>query len=249
MPKGKRHPATMPIKRDPAVAINKALASLEAALGGRDAILSTLVQAELTPEEEILVNRLADRDWDDKSLARVAGSCSFTVGQVLSLLTKAAGAKAYALALGRVYAHLPAVAEDIAKRSIPHQERCEACRALGIVKRIDTDEDGNIKKDDKGKKVWVEDQCWPCQGTGYITIYPDLERQKLALQIGGLLKGDKAPVVNLDMRTQSAVFKTDADFRTATDKLLFPRITVVPQNGNNEDEEDSSDGGSSDGFQ
>lgn len=220
--------ATFPIQRSPQRDVDQALASLEKALGGRSQILSTLVQADLTDDEQLICDLLADPQNDNRSLAKVCGIAHYSLSRLLDLFKKAKGAEAYIKSVNRVYEKLPDIAGDIAERSVPQKARCGDCRGIGLVKRVDVDDDGKPKFSEDGKRVWIEEQCWPCEGTGQITILPDLERQKLALQIGGLIK-EKGPAVIVDQRNQLAFSRTNSDFRSATDALLFGRKTPEAQ--------------------
>ena len=69
--------------------------------------------------------------------------------------------------------------------------------------------------------------CLECEGIGRVDVAPDVERVKVALQIGGLLKTGGGVVVDASTKTQInngplLLVKSSPDFRTATDRLLYP---------------------------
>lgn len=216
MPKS---PVDKPIARiNPDHRVEEALASLEAALGGRSKIIATLMQLTPGEDETNFMEMLADPRNDTQNLAKVAALAGLSVGRVLQIFKEAKGAEAYVRSINRVYDRLPEIAGDIADRSVPTLARCAPCRGTGVIDS--TTGQAQVPGADPAKLV----DCWPCEGTGKVTVLPDLERQKLALQIGGLVKKDGTVIMgNVDARvTNNAFIRTTPDWRTATDRLLFP---------------------------
>lgn len=198
--------------------VEEALSSLERALGGRHSLISSLLQANLGDAENNFMEMLADPRNDAINLAKVAGLAGLSVGRVLQIFKEAKGAEAYVRSINRVYDRLPEIAGDIADRSVPTTTRCVPCRGTGVVDQ--TTGAAQVPGADPANLV----ACWPCEGLGTVVVHPDLERQKLALQIGGLVKKDGTVIMgNVDARvTNNAFIRSTPDWRTATDRLLFP---------------------------
>jgi len=222
LPKGnsmKKHgdleQAVVPL--DPHPKVIAALEQLEEAVGGREHIATALQisHEKLTVEEEILMNLLADPENQSRSLAELCGQTGITIGRVLEMFAKAEGAQAYVKSLNRIYRKLPDVVGDVMNRALPRMKVCGACRGLGKYE---------VKKDGES----IETVCLACGGAGNIEEVPELERQKVALQLGGLMK-EKNGGVQINSTTNNVnqtmtlnVVKSTPDFRTATDRLLYP---------------------------
>lgn len=104
--------------------------------------------------------------------------------------------------------------------SIPHDMECQGC--LGTkevtIKVMEPDSEGRKHPIDKTVP------CGFCRGTGLIKVIPDLEHQKVALEIGGILKKGQGIQVGVQVNTGGALVTPDdmKDFRGASDKLLYP---------------------------
>lgn len=200
-------------------AVAAALDTIEAAAGGRQALLGMLVHAPETPEQQYVLGLLADPRSDPMKLSTVCEKGRVSLGQVLALLKDARGAKALLESMERIAKHLPDVAEDVMVRSVPHLVECADCWGTGRVKVPTYGEDG------KPTGEHEERACDPCRGSGKVTVLPTLERQKVALEIGGLLKRASGVTVNVSQQAATFNFGADArrDFRSATDELLYRR--------------------------
>lgn len=206
--------ASQVIPLDPHPKVVKALEQLEEAVGGREQIATSLQvsQQPLTVEEEILANLLADPANQNRSLASLCGQTGITIGRVLDMFAKAEAAQAYAKSLTKIYRKLPEVVGDVMDRALPKRDVCKPCKGLGSI---------TVKKD--GEEV--QQDCLVCGTAGTVEREPDLERQKVALQLGGFLK-DKGGVNITNTTTTNTVnitpARTTPDFRSATDRLLYP---------------------------
>lgn len=207
--------------------LEKALAELENKLGGRDALANSLqLVPGLTQEETTLVFLLANPENRKKSLAYLAGSVGTTVGKVLELFTKGEASAAYVQAMRKFYRQLPAISEDVAARALPNWRTCGVCRGKGVLRNRYKilDEDGEPVSPIKWK--WETERCLTCEGQGQVEQVPDLERQKLALEAGGIIKGKGGIIIDQSQQTLNAgsitMIKSSPDFRTATDRLLYP---------------------------
>lgn len=206
-------------EKNPARRVEEALKQVEKVAGGRASIVSALTFSplELSEDQKLLLGMLADPDNDKRSLAKVVADSGLKIKDLLDLLRQARGAQAYWEALNRVYDFLPRVAGDVMERSIPHQLPCTACNGKGKVRMA-----GHRAK----KQAGAEEDCTPCNGTGTFLTLPDLARQKVALELGGLLKpGGSGTTVNVDQRVAAGVgFFSPADlqrFHSASDEALY----------------------------
>lgn len=202
------------IPLDPPKLIEQALAQLETAIGGRDQLVSGLSMVPgMTQEEQTILYLLADPANAKKSLASLVGRTGTTVGRVLELFCKGDFAEAYVRSIRRVYRMLPSVAEDAMSRAVGKWKTCFVCKGKGSLPPKVEGEDGAA--------------CLDCEGLGRVDVAPDVERVKVALQIGGLLKTGGGVVVDASTKTQInngpvVLVKSSPDFRTATDRLLYP---------------------------
>lgn len=154
----------------------------EHALGGRTALISSL-SIDATPEVKDLVDMLMDPRYDKKSLGWLASKVNISLTDLLRVYRNGVLAKAQIIASQKIAAALPDVVADVMKRAVPYQEDCAGCDATGKMTVRPT------------KKVPEPDpaqvSCTICRGKGTITRLPDLDRQRLALEIGELLKSPK----------------------------------------------------------
>lgn len=191
--------------------LSSALSQIEKAIGGRVAV-GVALQHLPGGKAELLVNLLADPANDARGLALILESAGLSVGQFIQLFKDARLAKAQVEAICKVAEKLPAVTEDVMTRAAPQKVPCQRCEGTG-----------------KGKKGGPI-KCFACAGTGKVEVEPDLERQKVALELGGLLK--KAPAVINNVQQNAAFFTSDhlATWQTAMDKVIYgerkPKVTV-----------------------
>lgn len=156
--------------------------AFETALGGRTELLNSLA-LDATPEIKNLVVDLLDPHFDKKSLGWLAAKSNIGLTDLLRAYRNGVLAKAQILASQQIAARLPAVVEDVMKRAMPYEEACQGCDATGQMTVRPT------------KKVPVPDpakvECTICRGKGNVLRMPELDRQRLALEIGELIKSPK----------------------------------------------------------
>lgn len=196
--KSLRHPQLNP----PKLAL-QALRGFERDLGSRTAVIDAMKGCELSEEETYLMDLMADPREAGTPLARLCGQARVSIPRFLDIFRRGAGAQALAAAHGRIYEKLPEVAADVMARALPRHFACFKCPGP---------------------------ECDKCHGVGYLTEDPELETQKVALQIGGLLKSGGGTEVNVNQQNISAIsmLRTTADFRSATDAVLYPTIPRTP---------------------
>ena len=207
--------------------LDKALSTLEERMGGRDKVAASLaVIPNLTVEEQTIFQLMTDPANRKRSLAYLCGAAGTTVGRVLELFSKGDWAQAYVDSIRRVNALLPQVAEDVMTRALPKWKGCVQCKGAG---RMMSKKPLLMEGKPTNPPIWeeIEVECFTCEGVGKIEVEPDIERQKVALQVGGLLKtGGGVTIDNSDKRTQISggvtLIKSSPDFRAATDMILYP---------------------------
>jgi len=167
---------------------------------------------DLTPEEERFLNHLADPRNDLCKLDEVCREVNFKLGDFFKLLKKSRAAEAMMRAHDEIYSKVPLVAKDVMDRSVPHRVLCKTCWGTGGL------EDGETSI-----------KCKPCRGSGFVDVLPELERQKVALTIGGLLKTGGGVQVNTQINTAIQVPRSTTEWRAATDRLLYPQREVAAE--------------------
>ena len=198
-----------------------ALDSLEEASGGRMKMVETLSLSLLTQEQELLAGMIADPRNDAKSLARICSMASVSVSRFLTMLGEVKMSKAVLEAQDKVAALLPEVAGDLMSRAVIHTVECSNCAGKGTIVLASR---GRSKGEGTPPPTEDELTCPNCRGAGAITIQPDLERQKIALEMAGLLKrgGGVNVAVGVSAGITPALVSTST-FRGATDNLMFGR--------------------------
>lgn len=202
--------------------IEDALNTFETTLGGREKVLSSLFALPPTNEIDYVVGLIADPRNDDLSLAQICAIGGISIGKLLAFWKDASGMKAQLEAIDKISRYLPDVVEDVMKRSLPMEEPCYRCETTG---KVESPKAGG------GTETVI---CFKCQGSGKLITAPNLETQKVAIQLGGFLKQGPSVSINTQFNKQenNAYFSRDdfQSFRSASDKLLFPgKERVTPQ--------------------
>lgn len=201
---------------DPALpAVAKAIDALEAAMGGREALIDTLSLSH-DPDTDYLLGLIADPRHDDKSLSVLCDMGNITPGQLLRLYRDAKIARAQVLALDAVAKDLPAIATDVTRRAQNHYRLCAECRGTGSVK----------------DKLGTVLPCAGCDGAGQVLAEASLDHQKLALDLAGLLSKGSGPTVNvLNAQTSAGPIATTmlpfAELQLAVQKALTAQPSTM----------------------
>lgn len=192
----------------------QALQSLETAAGGRLSLVDQL-HTNTDPDIESLAASLADPTNDARTLARILEISNISVGKFLGMLSQAKLAKATLDAMDRVAKYLPEVAADVMARSVPHTTACTVCNGTGVQQMRDSDDPLGV----------LERPCIACHSSGQVNAIPDLDRQKVALELGGMLhKG--GPQVAVQVNTGPAV--TSPHMRDQASKMLYDKPEAEP---------------------
>lgn len=207
--------------------VREALANLEAALGGRDALVEVFTAAPETEDGALLLGLLADPRNDSRPLSALCEEIGLSAGSVLRLYRTASLAKAQVLAIHEVAQHTPAVVADVMRRAQNHYRICGECQGTGEVWEPIKATDGKI----------VDYQKAPhraCDGSGQVLVDASPDHQKLALDLASLTpKAGPSTLVQVDnsrTSTQVAVgVMPFAHLQKAVQKVLeTPRLALAP---------------------
>lgn len=153
------------------------LTAIEADLGGRRELVGMLVLAPLTPDLRYVLGLLGDPQNQGRTLAQICAQGNVLPGDLLKQLAGAALLRGKVLASQKIGQGIARVAEDIMTRAAPYEDACHACAGTGSVT---LDPTPAVPNPSPGP-------CEVCRGCGKLTYRPDLERQKLAVEMAQLL--------------------------------------------------------------
>lgn len=187
-----------------------AMETLEREIGGRPQLAEVLSFGEVSERLRIVGDMLADPENDGHSLAWVCAASRVSVREFLDYLRTSLGARAQIASLVRVADKLPHVAQSVLNGAVDRAEDCWQCGGTGNV-------------EGKKKKPVA---CSNCRGRGKFHISGDFDRQKLALEMGGMLKGGGGGInINVDRSQRTLNIAAGADvlthFLAASDKVLY----------------------------
>jgi hypothetical protein len=147
-------------------------------LGGKDLLADVLAVASHDPDVDKVVTLLLDPAYASYSLARLCHLAGITAADLYSALGKASIARAKIEAIvTEVAPKLRGVVKDVMDRAQPYEIPCTACGGVGATTAEPTKEQPNP----------APQACAVCRGGGKLLALPDLDRQKLALELGQLV--------------------------------------------------------------
>lgn len=196
---------------------------LEEDLGGRQNIVALLTLAPLNNDLRYILGLLAQPrgQREAKSLAEICAMGNILPGELLRHLGNAAMARGKTLALQRIGMGMAAVADDVMKRAAPYTTPCNTCMVLGVptgsVVDAPTPEVPNP----------VPYPCPTCQGTRALLHMPDLERQKLAIEMATLIQKGGGVNIAVSQNNQQNNFGSSGGsgalerIQTITDRILY----------------------------
>jgi len=148
------------------------------AVGGRDALIDVLSVASDAPDVDKIVTLLCDPRYDGYSLRRLCEITGLTIADLFSALKKAAISRAHILAITtQIAPNLVGVVKDVMIRAQPYEVPCGECGGIGTITADPTKETPNPSPL----------PCTTCRGGGVMLALPDLDRQKVALELGQLV--------------------------------------------------------------
>lgn len=206
-----------------------AINDYEKALGGRKALIATL-SLDGTAEIQALVRMLLDPQYDGKSFGYLARQTGIGLSDLLRSFRNGTLAKAQVLAAQKIATRLVDVVEDVMKRATPHEEPCSTCDGLGEV----------VPKPTKKRPNPEPEQCRVCNGKAVIRHLPDLDRQRLALELAEMIKVPRNhPTVlqQFNVGSAGAARETNAgsleQLQQAVSSMLYGRgsniIDLIPE--------------------
>lgn len=163
---------------------DRAVERLTEILGGREALVSALEIGEGRKEIDQVLGLLADPRYAGMSLRRICGLAGLTIADFFAAFRSATLVRAQVEATAAIAAGLPGVVRDVIRRAAPYTTVCPACQ-------------GQPTTDPKAGP------CPTCRGAGETVVEPELDRQKLALEIGEILK--KGGGISLTQTNQTMV--------------------------------------------
>lgn len=186
-------------------------------LGGRETLAHTLAIAEGTPEIDKITTLLLDPRYETYSTARLCRLAGITAADVFRALGKASLAQAKLEAIvTEVAPALRGVVRDVMTRAQPYEIACTTCGGLTTITPEPTEKVPNP----------APQVCLVCRGTGKLLCLPDLDRQKLALELGQLVTkggGGLAIQVNQNVGEQAGSTQSGAleQLQQAMGEILF----------------------------
>jgi hypothetical protein len=176
------------------LAIAKAFEDFERAVGGREELIATLAITELTPEIEAVLVAIADPTTASKPLADVCLAHNLLPGALVSAYKNALLIRAQVLALKTVAGKVPAVAAEIVRCALPHDEPCPRCYGDKTI----TMTPKATKKNPNPQPV--TETCYRCTGKGTIQVEASESQQDRVLDLAQLVS--KGGGLNIGIATQ-----------------------------------------------
>ena len=166
--------ATSFLTEEETTANAQAIDALVKSLGGRDGMLETLAVAADAPEVEQVVNLLLDPRYARHSIRALCHMAGLTIVDLFAALKQAMVTKAHLQAYKAITDGILPVVEDVMKRAAPFEIPCYGCNG-----RLEVED-----PEDPTRRI----ACGQCNGHGKLLQLPDLDRQKLALELGQLVQ-------------------------------------------------------------
>jgi hypothetical protein len=177
------------------------------ALGGRSQLVTILLIGSGDPLVDRIISLLDDPTYAGWSLRRICGHAGLTVADFLKAYQRAMLARGEIAATKIIADRIGEVVEDVMRRAAPHDGPC-TCATPPL------------------------QACAACHGTGTRKILPDLDRQKVALELAKLLiRG--GPLVQQNTLVAAGGSATVAhgslaDLSAAVASVLKPRRALPP---------------------
>lgn len=191
------------------------LDTLEKQLGGRQALVSLLSLAPLTKDLQYVLGLLGDPQNQQLTLASICAQGNLLPGDLLKYLGAAALHRGQTIAKKTIGEHLPAVVADLMKKAAPYRNPCYGCQGTGSTTPEPTPDQPNPSPQ----------PCETCNGVGELIYQPQLEVQRLAIEMGGLSqKGGGIAILNQQLnlpQAGSAGAGALEQLQSLTDQILY----------------------------
>jgi len=199
----------------PPALVTQSLTLVEAAIGGRHALVAALAYAPKSTDLAYLLGLIGDPEHVDTPLAQLCAMGGITAGELLEAYKSGELNRAQAVGMSVTGARLPDVIADTFKRALPSEAACSECGGVGQTtaepsKRVPNPE---------------PQECRACHGSGRLLYEGDLEHKKLALDMGKVLQKG-GPTVALQVNQHIGVNVGVAGgalerLQAATDRVLY----------------------------
>lgn len=194
-----------------------ALTKLEEEIGGRAALQAALVQCSPTAELDFVINAIANPENDARTLSVICAEANVSMGELLEAYKRGVMARGTVLAIKSIADQAAPVAHDVMRRAAPFDEPCPYCEGQGATTADPTPAAPNPEPQ----------PCVTCKGQGQLRYLPDLARQKVALELVGLLGAKNGTQINITQANQTMTAAINgergalAKLQAATDQLLY----------------------------
>jgi len=194
---------------------------IEEEMGGRSQLVGMLVLAPLTPDLKYVLGLLGDPQHQSKSLAEICAMGNILPGELLKHLASAALLRGKVRASQKIAEGIAAVTEDVMRRAAPYEAPCSTCQGTGSITPDPTVQQPNPSPG----------PCEVCASTGKLIYAPDLERQKLAIEMAQLLP--KSGGFNIALQQNNGVPTGSGGgamerLTALTDRILYGEGTRQP---------------------
>lgn len=156
---------------------DEGVTTFEEILGGREKLTQVLAVATDEPEVALVTDLLLDPRYQHHSLRQLCAMTGLTVADLLTAYRKAVIVQAHVQAAPIIAGKLIGVVEDLMTRAQPHYLPCATCHGSGSV----------IDLPSKDQPSPAPRVCTACTNGQQLHL-PDLDRQKLALEVAELVK-------------------------------------------------------------
>jgi hypothetical protein len=197
------------------------LEQIEADLGGRQALVGLLTLAPLTPDLRYVLGLLGDPLHADRTLAAICARGNILPGDLLKHLGAAALMRGQTLAKQAIGNGIPAVVGDVMRKAAPYTLPCGRCVGTGSITPDPTPDEPNP----------THGPCPHCLGGGSLLYQPELETQKLAIEMAALIQ--KGGGLNIALQQNQITQGGGAGggalekLQALTDKILYGEVAAV----------------------
>lgn len=190
--------------------MTRALDKFLSSIGGREALIDALEMSPLDKKQIHFLRLLYDPLRSKDSLYTIARDAGLPPLAVLDSFRHASFAKMHALVASQITEGVPAAVGDIVVKSVDAKIECPECFG-------------------EGKFDQTDEMCILCHGRGVIFRGSDLDRQKMLLEAGGVLKKGPGVAVQVNNNNQVNVPSSSAFFSKyvkASDEAAYD-VSVV----------------------
>ena len=194
-----------------------ALRQIEQAIGGRAALQAALLQAPPSTTLDFVIAAIADPTQDARELSTICDEANVSLGELLQAYKVGVLAKGTIEAITAIADGAAPVAQDVMRRAAVYEEPCPYCAGTGSNTADPTEAVPNPSPV----------PCDTCQATGALRYLPDLARQKVALELVGLLGQKSGSTINITQANQTMTAAINGErgalarLQMATDKVLY----------------------------